>query len=1076
MKNIYLNLTKLFTIVGIMTLSMVSYAQKQAVSGTVTDDMGQFAPGVSIIEKGTTNGTATDAQGKYTLSVDANAVLVFSFIGYKTQEVSVGGRTSIDVSLVTDVTALEEVVVTGYTEQRKRDITGAVTVVNAEELNEIKAPSFAQKLAGRATGVTISNSGEPGSGTNIRIRGISSFNGSDPLVIIDGVQIQGDKALNGLNPNDIESMQVLKDASASSIYGARANAGVIIITTKQGKAGDVRITYDGYAGMQNTVGKYSDFMIKDPKDYARIQVAKNPNMKYYYGMPNDGDEPVIPQFFFPVGSTKVVENGSEVTYPAPIAPEDLKTYNYPNYLIMQANQEGTDWWDAVFSPASIQEHHIGVSGGSEKATLSSSVGYLKQNGTMDYTYFERFSARLNSRFNFGKLQMGEALSVARSEQVAQQGGNQNEQNTMTQIILMNSIVPVYDVDGNFGGGKAGGFSNGKNPVGFAYNNRNDIDTEFRVLGNVFAEYQIISPLKFRSSFSTDIRNRFQPRANFPRFEDREVNSANNYQETHQNNFNWVWTNTLEFNKTFADKHTVKVLGGYESVRNQFRQIQAQVNNLAFMDVPVRFLNLTYSTFNSLSSQERVVALASIFGKVDYEFSDKYLASFTVRRDGSSDFLEDKRFGVFPAASLGWRVSEESFMQGIDLISDLKIRGGWGITGNQNIPVAYNAYNQYGGRNAYDASYDITGSNTGMRTGYTLFRYGNPNTQWEENESINIGLDAALLNGKFNIVFDIYRRDITGLIFNPPFSGAAGNSTPSYRNVASMRNNGWDLGLNYRGNLNEIGVDASLNATRYVNEITNLDGEQAFVFPPGIDKRFGEVNVWKVGSPISSFFGYHNDGIFQTQEEVDAIDQPGAAVGRFKRRDINGDGRINGDDQTVIGNPHPDITLGFRLGLDYKAFDFGIFLFASLGNEIYNYNKLFTHFGQFNSNMSKDVLTDTWTPENTGASIPKLDGSDTFASQSSSFYVENGSYLRAQNITLGYTLPADKILGMESLRVYIQAQNLFTITKYSGIDPALSNVNGGVQVDNQNQNDGWTGFDLGNYPSSKSFVIGANVRF
>src|SRR5690606_30106191 len=339
--------------------------------------------------------------------------------------------------------------------------------------------------------------------------------GSDPLVIIDGVQVQGDKALNGLNPNDIESMQVLKDASSASIYGARANAGVIIITTRQGKPGKIRVNYDGYVGVQNPVGGYNDFLIKDPKDYARIQMAKNPAMVPFYG--GDPNNPVIPTYFFPVNEDL-----------SPITNIDESTYSYPDNLIMRSNQEGTDWWDELFDPAAITEHNIGLSGGTENASYSGSVGYLRQDGTMIHTYFERYSGRLNSRFTQGKFTFGESLSFARSESVTQQGNNGNEQNTITQTMLMNSIVPVYDIEGNFAGAKTNGFSNGKNPVAFAVNNKEDIDVDYRILANIFGEYQILEPLKFKTSYSIDYRNFFQPRVNFPRYEDREVNASNNF--------------------------------------------------------------------------------------------------------------------------------------------------------------------------------------------------------------------------------------------------------------------------------------------------------------------------------------------------------------------------------------------------------------------------------------------------------------------------------------------------------------------------------------------------------------------
>lgn len=1028
------------------------------VSGTVIDSDGEVLPGVTVLVKGTTTGTVSDIDGSYSIPVDEDGTLVFSSVGFIGQEVQVNGRSVIDITMEYDVQSLAEVVVTGYSSQRKRDITGAVTVIDAESMNEIKAPSFAQKLAGRAPGVTISTSGQPGEGTNIRVRGISAFNGSDPLVIIDGVQVQGDKSLSALNPNDIESMQVLKDASAASIYGSRANSGVIIITTKQGTPGRTKVTYDGYAGVQTPVGGFNDFMVKDPRDYARFHMARNPGVVGFYG--GDPNNPVIPEYFYPEGGA------------------DPSTYSHPDNIIMRSNPEGTDWWDVIFEPALITEHNVGLSGGNEHATYSASVGYLKQDGTMKHTGFDRFSARINSRMNAGKFTFGESISVAHSKTIIQQGGNGNEQNTVTQTMLMNSIVPVYDIAGNYGGAKTTGFSNAKNPLAFTELNQHDVDTEFRILGNLFGEYNVFDFLKFRTSFSTDFRQRFLPRANFPRFEDREVNSNNSYGETHQTFINWMWTNTLEFNQTFG-LHTVKVLAGYEAVQNNFRQINAQVNNLAFIDPNVRFLDLSYSTFSSLGSQERVVALASMFGKVDYEFNDRYLISGTVRRDGTSEFLGDNRFGVFPAVSVGWRISSESFMENATLFDDLKLRAGWGITGNQNIPIAYNAYNQYGGRSPSDAGYPISGGNQ-MAGGFTLYRYGNPDTRWEENISKNIGLDAALLDGKLNLVFDVYTRDIDGLLFNAPLPGAAGNSAPQFKNLASMRNTGWDLGIGFRDNIgDEVRFNTFLNVSHYKNEITNLDGEQDFVFPEGIDKRFGDVNIWEVGHPISSFYGYINDGFFNDQSEVNALDQPGAQVGTFKRKDLNGDDAITADeDRTVIGNPHPDVTVGWNLGFEYKGFDLSMFLFASIGNDIYNYNKVFSHLGQFSSNISEDVLTQSWTEggDNSSATLPRWDLSDTNASQSSDFYVEDGSYLRAQNITLGYDVPTNNILGLDRLRVYVQGQNLFTITGYSGVDPDLSNVNIGVTVDGQQQNDGWKGYDLGNYPTSKIFMIGVNAAF
>ena len=1041
-------------LVSMALLCNVAFAQDQQISGKVLDEAGAGLPGASVLIKGTSTGTVTDMDGNFSISAASSDVLVVSFIGYQTKEVTVGGQTSIEVSLEIDAEQLEEVVVTGYTSQRKRDITSAVSVVDTEELNAIKAPSFASKLSGRAPGVTVSTGGAPGSGANIRIRGINSFNGSDPLIIIDGVQIQGDKALNGLNPNDIESMQILKDASAASIYGVRASNGVIVITTKQGKAGKLQVTYDGYVGTQAPVGGYNDILVKDPVAFGRYNAIKAGNADFYGG---DASNPQIPEFFY----------GS-----------DPSSYSYPDNLVMRSNAEGTDWWDEVFSPAPITEHNIGISGGNENATFSSSVGYINQQGTMMETFYERYSARLNSRFTYGKFKFGESVSIARSERNVQEGGTQNEQNVMTQILKLNSIVPVYDVAGNFAGAKTNGFSNGRNPVAFQFNNRHDIDEETRILANTYGEFELIDGLSVKSSFSVDYAQRFFPRSGHPRFEDREVNSTNNYSEDHQNNYNWVWTNTINYSKTFADKHTINVLAGYESVRQQYHRINARVDNLAFMDPDVRYLNLVYSTFNTVNSTESDITFVSQFGKIDYAFDDKYLLSFTIRRDGSSYFVDDK-YGVFPAFSAGWRISSESFMDGVSWLDDLKLRFGWGIAGNPAASgAAYNGFDQWGGRSTFDASYDITGANGGAAAGFTRFRFGDPTATFEETETMNIGFDAALLDGRLGIVFDYYTKTTEGLWSDSPYPGTAGNSSAPFRNLAGMDNTGYDLGLTYKAEVNsDLSMNFGVNISGYKNEITALDGSSTQVFPVGIDKRFGEVNVWKVGESVPSFFGYIHDGIFKTQAEVDALDQPGAEIGRFRWKDLNGDGQITSDDQTVIGDPNPAMTLGINIGVDYKNFDFSTQMFGSFGNEIYNYNRLFTHFGFFNSNISNEVITNSWDPNtNPGGTLPMWNGNDNTSVSSSSFYVEDGSYFRMQTLTIGYTFPTGSILGMESLRLYAQAQNLFTITGYSGIDPALSSVNVGATIDGRRQNDGWQGFDFGNYPASRTFMFGINARF
>jgi TonB-dependent starch-binding outer membrane protein SusC len=1059
MKKLYKKLS--LTAVILLVLTSVGLAQERVVSGMVTDENGSSMPGVNVLVKGTSTGTATDSDGNFKISVGGGdqSTLVFTFVGYATAEIIVGARSVVNIQLTPDVQTLTELVVTGYSSQRKADITGAVAVVDAESLKAVKGANIGQQLAGRAPGVTISTNGGPGAESNIRIRGISSLTGSsDPLFIIDGVQIQGDKSLNGLNPNDIESMQVLKDAASSAIYGARANAGVIIITTKQGKAGKIKVNYNGYYGSQNPVGGYNDILSQDPLEYAqKYHTIKNPGSGAFYG--GVGSAATIPTLFYhPTGNT------------------DESTYNYPDdpriepTLFMRSNAAGTDWWDETFDPAPIQNHNVSLSGGSDKGTVAASVDYFKQDGTMKYTNFERLSARINGQLKADKFTFTQSMAFTYTKGVSQAGGEQNEQNVMTQILKMNSIVPLYDISGvNYGGAKPVNFSNGTNPLARTWRNKDNFNKGYRLLGGVSGEYKITSYLSVKSSFSGDFSQLNQENFSYPTWENREFNGSNNFSETHNTWANWVWTNQLNFSKTIGDKHKIDAFVGYEAVRNSNRRISGRVDNFGFTANDIRYLEASLASINTVNSGASYGTLASMFAKVDYSLSDKYIISATVRRDGSSAFAPDTRYGVFPAFSAGWRISEESFLQSTSWLDDLKLRAGWGITGNQSGIPSGNAYNRYGARSIYDAGYDIAGDNTSNAAGYALTDYGNLSTKWEENKMLNLGVDATILNGKFAFVFDWYKKDITDLLFRAAYPGVAGAAQAPARNVANMTNVGWDGSINYRENFGDLGLTVGVNLSHFKNEITQLVGDTKLIFPGGPDKRFGEIGAWQVGSPIGSFYGYVNDGLFQNQADLDAIEQSGEGLGRLRWKDISGpdgtpDGRITDADKGIIGSPQPKLTMGLNIGLTYKALDFNMQLFGSFGNDIYNYNKLFTHFGFFNSNIAQEVIDNSWTSEGNGT-LPIIDPNDSQSVTSSSFYVEDGSYVRAQNITLGYTIP--KMPVIQKLRVYVQMQNAFTITGYSGIDPALSSVQ---------QGDAFTGYDFGNYPSSRTFMVGVNASF
>ncbi|HMQ46570.1 MAG TPA: TonB-dependent receptor [Saprospiraceae bacterium] len=1067
------------TLLFLLIFTLAAVAQVVNISGVVTDEDGIGLPGVNVLVEGTTTGTITDVDGKYAVNADKGAKLIFSFTGYASQTIIVGNSTVIDVDLAPNAEILEEVVVTGYSSQRKRDITGAVAVVDADELNKIQASSFTQKLEGRAAGVTISTSGEPGEGTTVRIRGISSFQSNDPLYVIDGVPVQ-DNYSTGFNPNDIESIQVLKDASAASIYGSRANNGVVIITTKKGKSGKTRVTYDAYAGVQSPVST-PDYLIIDPLDYSDYVWTRHENA----GQVVDAANPyslgrgVLPTYSFPAGNDA-----------------DEKDYSYPDNIIMRANHDGTDWFDQVFDPAWVTEHNIGVSGGNDFGSYYFSTSYLDQNGTMINNYFNRISVRANTEFKAGRFKFGENLLLTRSTSVGQDGisgGNQDEQGIMTWTTLMNPLTPVYDVAGNFGGDKAPGVSNGSNPLAQVVRAKDNQGRFYRVLGNAFAELTIFDGLTARTSFGANFSNNFTGGFNFPTWENREVNSTNGWSENWSNGFNWTWTNTLTYDNLFAEKHALRVLVGYEAIKGTFRSINGGLSAYFTNDINAWYLNtgLADPGSRTVSSSGSFNALVSAFGKIDYAFSDKYLLSLTIRRDGSSNF-GDEKYGIFPAFSVGWRISQEDFLKDVEWLTDLKLRYGWGITGNQNIPGG-NAFDRFGGGTA-STFYDINGTNTGLATGYTLTNRGNPGTKWEENKSSNIGFDLSVAEGKLNLVVDVYNRTVDGLLFPAELPGTAGTAAPAYVNIGSMENKGFDVGLDFQNRVSSnFGYDLALTFSQYKNEIISIDGSSTSFFPTGFDSRIGIVNINQLGASISSFYGYTLDGVFRTQAEVDAhATQDGAAVGRFRFKDIDSfddegkltgqpDGVINDADKGVIGSPHPDFTLGFNLGLRVRNFDFTAFLFGTFGNQIFNYNRLFDTFGLFNSNVRKEVLTESFSDSNPNGSLPKLDVDDTFSQQPSSFYVEDGSYVRLKSLQLGYTFPKS-FLGntFSSLRIYVQGQNLLTFTNYSGLDPALSNF--GVQDSNPNDPnsaisaDLWTGFDFGNYPSSKIIMFGVNAGF
>lgn len=1039
-----------------MLLSVGMMAQ---VTGVVTDGANdEPLIGASIVVQGSTTGTITDIDGSYSIDASTGDVLIFSFVGYEDQIIPVGGQTSINITMSQGV-LVDEVVVTGYTSQRKRDITGAVAVVETEDLEAIAAGSVSQKLEGRATGLTLSTSGAPGEATNVRIRGISSFGNNDPLWVIDGVPVQ-DQFNTGLNPNDIESIQVLKDASSASIYGSRANNGVIIVTTKKGKAGKIKVSYDGYYGVQNPVGDYG--LVTNSSDYVRAEIAT---------FERAGLD--VPEY---------IVNGQLTDYIWPVGNNiDESGYSYPDNLIMRTNKQGTDWWDEVFDPAPIMEHNLSVSGGSDNATFHISGGYFDHEGTMINTKFNRYSLRANSTFKAGKFTFGENMQFRSGERVRVNA--QVEQSVIGNIFKISPLTSIYDVSGtNFAGSKANGLPQGSNPVAALINNADNVQTFFGLFGNFFGQYNFTDNISFKSSIGIDYSNNYAPQFTFPTFEDREPRTSNGFVERWDQFRNWTWTNTINFSQTFDNVHNIKAFVGYEAIKGNFRGIQGGIADYFVTSIDARYLNsvLGNAGSRSVSSFGSENTLASMFGKIDYTYDDKYILSGTIRRDGSSRFAGDNRYGIFPAVSVGWRVSGEEFMNDITWLDDLKLRAGWGITGNQNIRN-YNFVDGFGSNGVGNTGYDISGTNTPAQ-GFALTSRGDASTKWEENVSINFGVDAVFAQGKFNLVFDWYQRDIDGLLFQTSLPGPAGAASPPFSNIAGMRNTGVDLGMNYRTNVGDVSVDVGLNLSHYNNEITAIDGERDFFLRTDIGTRDPIApNINMIGHPISSFRGFTVEGIFQSQAEVDGHGQVGAKVGGLKFADLNGDGEITEDgDVGIIGSPHPDLTGGLNLALGYKNIDLTAFFFGSFGNDISNQTRSFTHLRQFNSNVTTEVLENAWSESNTSSTIPALSADDPSSRQQSSYLIEDGTYVRLKQLQLGYTLPVGTLgnSGISSLRFYVQGQNLLTFTGYSGADPAISNVNqgSGGATTAGGVNDIWTGFDHGMYPASRVVMFGVNASF
>ncbi|MGB6153148.1 MAG: TonB-dependent receptor [Pricia sp.] len=1019
---------------------------QSTITGTVLDEAGLPLPGANVVEKGTTNGTQTDFDGNYSLEVAEGATLIFSYVGFRSQEVVVEGQTTVNVTMAEDAAALDEVIVTGYSTQTRGDLTGSVGSVDISEATKTPIVNAAEALQGRVSGVTITNNGSPGATPVVRIRGYGTGNSNDPLYIIDGVQTDDAGILNSINPADIEQMNVLKDGAAA-IYGARASNGVVIITTKGGgyNMETAQVSIDTYTGFSRAT------------NVPELLNAQQHGEMIFQSLRNSGAPVEHPQY----------GNGPNPVVPATVqgTPEGITaTVQQPN---------GTDWLDELYRTAATNNVSMTLENGNDKSKFLFSAGYLNRQGVQIATGFKRGTVRMNSEFKIGdRIRVGEHANIS----FDRRGGGQSWFNFATR---MSPLVPVYDDNGNFAGNYSNDnrLSNPNNPIAEATRQADDFNKTLRIFGDIYATLDIVDGLQFKTSIGGSITgyNDRRFRALIP--ESSEPLTVNTLREQDYDKYEWVWNNTLSYNKSFGN-HNINALVGIEalSVNQKGKEI---VRTDFFFETPDYYLlsnGLGAPTVDF--AYDNGSSLFSVFGTANYNYDGRYLLTATVRQDESSRFIGDNKSDIFPSFSAGWAVSEEAFWPDDAIVNRLKLKGSWGQLGNQTLPVDNPTVNiseiseQFG-------NYTFEGSGT-PNPGAILSAVGNPDLKWETSETTNFGIELGFFD-KLNLSVEYFNIKTKDLISQDAslISSTAIDAAPPYVNLGSIENKGVDATISF-ANATESGFryGIDVNFSAYKNEVVELISEFQTGF--GGFRNTGTVTRTQEGQPLSSFYGRVVEGIFASEAEVSAAADQGFAtpadgVGRFQYSDLNNDGVINDDDRTFIGSPHPDFTYGVNLTAGYKGFDMSAFFQGSEGNDIFNNDKVYTDFPTFfDANRSVRVL-DSWTPNNLDATLPEL-ARDPVNNETSahSFFVEDGSYMRLKNLQIGYTFneQVSGLLGMDSVRFYLQGTNLFTITDYDGVDPELQpRFNDDGSIDNFT-----IGVSDNNYPLAAIYSIGINLKF
>ena len=1024
-----------------MFVGTVMYAQTE-ITGMVVDDLGEGVIGATVKEKGTSNGTVTDFDGNFKLKVKAGTMLVVTYIGYDPMEVA--AAPGMKIELKENASELAEVVVVGYQTQRKADLTGSVAVVQTKELKTSSDTDPMRALQGKVPGMTITHDGSPVGAGTVRIRGIGSFNSSqDPLFIIDGVPTTTN--LNTLNMNDIESMQVLKDAASASIYGSRAANGVIIITTRSGKKGE-KVKVDFSANLTAQFYNSQTMMkLANSAEYATSMAQ---------AALNDGLDPVA--YASNYGLNLNAAAGTQIKAWDPATGQyNQYTVNglYDGYINSKRTMRysDTDWLDEISRTGFAQNYDLSISNATDKSSALFSFGYKKTNGILKYTDFENFSGRINTSFKLNKIvTVGENATITYSDQVDCQ--------PLENALKMAPTVPVYEEDGITFSGPVGGMSDRQNPLRELYHNRDNRLKIWRIFGNAYVNITPLKGLMLRSNFGIDYDAGFIHAVTYTWHSDVVNNSTPSSTVSQANDMKWTWSNTATYNFNLGADHTFNVLAGLELYSQTRDDFSSYAQMYALENYKYMWPNAATGTQRA-SGIEEGYHLVSLFGKLDYNWKDLLLASFTIRRDGSSRFGENNRYGTFPAFTLGYRLSQHLGQEWID---DLKIRASWGETGNQAISnyARYGLYAAtYGGGRNESTAYDLALQGSGVfPSGFRATQSQNNNLKWETTEQYNAGLDFTLLRGSVYGTFDTYIKNVKDMLINPAYLGSMGEGGASWLNGPSLRNWGMELALGYR-HTTEYGLNYNINGNIdfFRSKVTYLPETTT-----GSYVHTAKENLVESGKPYGSIVGYVVDGLFQNRDEVLASGQENARVGGLKYADLDGNGIINEQDQTWIFNPVPNFSWGLNFELGYKDFDFSMFWQGVAGQDIYNDQKFQTDFYSITdagSNKGNRML-DAWTTANTGSSIPALTTNNVGnENRTSSYFVENGSYAKLRQIQIGYNVPERflKPIKMTSARVYVAGHNLLTLKS-------------GSLTCSDPENPRWM------YPNSTSFSFGIQTSF